>query len=82
MFREIVDDMRRLVEFMAPSLCFKCTECRDTGWASYDDKAGWRTYHVFDHCRKCRPRIRREGDCCPSPHCIDPPSASPKSTSQ
>lgn len=35
---------------------FNCPECMDTGWASYDDRIGPRTYHVLDHCRACRHR--------------------------
>ena len=49
----------RAVERWLLSWRYTCPECRDTGWASYADKVGWRTYHVSDHCRKCRPRLRK-----------------------
>lgn len=40
--------------FIPRSWRFKCTECEDTGWASYDDRFGTVTYHSFDRCRACR----------------------------
>jgi hypothetical protein len=44
-------------EFVIPKRWrFKCTECEDTGWASYEDRVGFMTYHVYDHCRKCAGR--------------------------
>jgi hypothetical protein len=48
-----------LYELLIPARWrFKCPECKDTGWASYSDRIGPRTYHNHDHCRKCRPRQR------------------------
>lgn len=43
----------------------KCLECHDSGWASYTDRIGAKTYHVYDHCRACRERStppRTEGE--------------------